>query len=349
MKLEFPVAPCAASGGSLSQADSGAIQEELTKALEKALGISNSTGVLPDDGAITHGAEPQKNAAGAHGMAPSWCMRAQKCASSTPGGIVASSAPGLAAGQWSGSGLSVPHGVASSADAWANQAAVKNVLGAWGAQTGHVGWQSHTTWQSQSVAEQSPDEWLSKPMGSQQAWSRDPNPVKYPWRAQSAVGETGYGPAEYNTSQGQGGCGPYAQPGSGSVQQERDGDSVLFAGYNAFTSRPVSETPGRYNLYLKPKQDGSSANDLQVIAWAKTYPAGKPFVTDEASQVKYRSTPGKGLGKQRKPYALILTPRYGKGNVTVYLRTGLVQINCGEDRICSFMQVVQDWTTAQQF
>jgi hypothetical protein len=108
---------------------------------------------------------------------------------------------------------------------------------------------------------------------------------------------------------------------------------------------------GRYKLYLKPRSDGSAANDADVKHWAKSYPIQSPFVTDEPAQISYRTTPGMGGkgGMGGKPYAMIIKPRCGKGNVTVYLRTGQVQINCAENVVKSFMIMVEAWTTMEPF
>lgn len=168
-----------------------------------------------------------------------------------------------------------------------------------------------------------------------------PSAASYQWRSQGAATNQTYGPAQV-IGASVANSDPYTHSRAGGVHDGHDSD--LFAGYNPLS---VEGTPGRYSLCLKLKKDGSAANDLQVMEWAKTFPVGTPFVT-QRSQFVYRSTRGKGVGKaSRRPYALIIKPRSGKGNVTGFLRTGLVQVNCGESRVRFFMDMVQEWTTPQ--
>ena len=57
---------------------------------------------------------------------------------------------------------------------------------------------------------------------------------------------------------------------------------------------------------------------------------------------------GKGYDNLgRNPYALILKPIRGKGNVVVYLRTGLVIVGCAEHLQPHFLKMIEAWTTYQ--
>ena len=59
----------------------------------------------------------------------------------------------------------------------------------------------------------------------------------------------------------------------------------------------------------------------QVVQWAKQYPAGAPFVVDEYAQVeKSRSTAG-------EVYLIIIKPPTGKGNISIFLPSGIIMIN----------------------
>lgn len=123
----------------------------------------------------------------------------------------------------------------------------------------------------------------------------------------------------------------------------------LFAGYYNEGSRMNEQSPGRYRFYLKSRPDGGSLTDVDVIALAKK----SGFLSEDKKKVQYRTTPGyKGKGKkgmEPKPYGMILKPRYGKGNITVFLRTGLVQVNCSDGVYPRFVQAIEGWTTCQPY
>ena len=139
------------------------------------------------------------------------------------------------------------------------------------------------------------------------------------------------------------------------VPQRLGGSSRdLFAGYHQMA--PGAATPslenGRCKLQLKPCWDGSAPTDIDVISWAKYFPVGSPLVTDTnpyEHQLRYLFSQPTGAATSGKPYAILIKLPRGqqKGNITVFLRTRLVQVNCSSTEKVRqyFLNKVAAWTT----
>ena len=93
-----------------------------------------------------------------------------------------------------------------------------------------------------------------------------------------------------------------------------------------------------------------------VLQWAEALPMGQPFIVDKAIQVEYRcsnsqaSWKGSKGGSKGVPaadiYAMSLKPQRGKGNITVFLGTGLVMVNASvktgmQQKLLGY---ISDWT-----
>ncbi len=179
----------------------------------------------------------------------------------------------------------------------------------------------------------------------------------HPWRAAQNQGAS-YGPV--NPVPPAQGVGPYLA-GSANVGSGVDGQQPQVSGAchlkTGISSDNVEKWPegGGVKRWLKPRADGSAANFPDIIKWAKNAPSDSPFIRDEPKQVSYRRSPGqcpKGVGKGKAgksdpqgAYCMIIKPLRGKGNVTVYRKNGLVQINCGDQALPWFLGMVESWTT----
>lgn len=146
-------------------------------------------------------------------------------------------------------------------------------------------------------------------------------------------------------------AGPYAPSGS---MQVGDGNADPFAeyyGHGADGGSCVSTT-----RYLKPFNalpvpflvGPNEPLEVSVVRCAELLPLGNPFVTNRREQVDYRYTKSKGASKGVR-YCVILKPRTGKGNVTVFLKTRLVSVNASTKTGMEgkLIACVQDWTTTE--
>lgn len=100
-----------------------------------------------------------------------------------------------------------------------------------------------------------------------------------------------------------------------------------------------------------PEQPGPPVPiEISVVRWAMHFPVGQPFVTDGKVQVDFRYTKSKGASKGLEaPYLIIIKPKYGKGNVSVFLKKQLVMVDAStktgmEDKLLNF---IEEWTTTQ--
>ena len=160
-----------------------------------------------------------------------------------------------------------------------------------------------------------------------------------------------YGPVVHTSSVAFGAQGPYARDHMGGSGQSGVDPRDPFA--NFYSVHGIQDD-GRMKMRLKSKQDGSMPNDAEVIAMAKTSPSGDVFVVDESKQIEYRTPEGKVMGQAKgngkgKPYAMIFRllikgrRECEKGNVTVYMRTGQVLVNCSMKLRPIFMHKISEW------
>lgn len=106
---------------------------------------------------------------------------------------------------------------------------------------------------------------------------------------------------------------------------------------------------GRSSLWLNARADGAAPSFADIARWAKVYRASAPFVVDENAQISYRyglnSSSERGqLEAGKTPYAIIISPAAGKGNVTAYSKSGLVMVNCCDQAQPWFHQMIEAWT-----
>ena len=101
--------------------------------------------------------------------------------------------------------------------------------------------------------------------------------------------------------------------------------------------------PGRCVRKLRPLPNVAAPTDKTIISWAMTYPMKDQFVKDFSKQVSYRTDPKSG-----KPFAVLLKPLQGRGNVTVYPRTGMVCIN-GKAQMQEYLvKAIESWTVSSE-
>ena len=105
-------------------------------------------------------------------------------------------------------------------------------------------------------------------------------------------------------------------------------------------------------LQLMHRADGSAATMADVLRWGQCLPLGRPFIMDIWTQVEYRTSSynGKGKGSSKgvedcNAYAMLMWPLQGKGNVTVYIKQGIVMINASEKSgmLSTLHAYVADW------
>ena len=107
----------------------------------------------------------------------------------------------------------------------------------------------------------------------------------------------------------------------------------------------VAPEPNREKFRLIPAADGSMPNDRAIIAWAQTFPARAPFVTDVSVQMEYlTSTTADGT---EVPHGLRFWPQGGRrrkcGNVTIYLPAGDVWVVGNPTARRGFRAMIKDW------
>ena len=130
-------------------------------------------------------------------------------------------------------------------------------------------------------------------------------------------------------------------------------------GHSAGAQADVWEDGGGTKRWMISHSDGSAPSYQDIIKWAMEMPGaamGGPLIRNEARQVTYRSNAGKaekGKGKNKSnkaradtAYCMVIKPVQGKGNVMIYNKTGMVQINCGPQMLPWFMKMVEPWTSA---
>jgi len=123
-------------------------------------------------------------------------------------------------------------------------------------------------------------------------------------------------------------------------------------GMPAATQGPVrtSSNTGFRKRYLKPLPDGRRPSDAEVMCYAETASgAGGPLVTDRAGQVTDKTLVDKSTGHE-KPHAIIIKPKFGRGNVSIFSKTGLVPIQASDKTgmKSKLVGMIQHWTVEHE-
>lgn len=100
------------------------------------------------------------------------------------------------------------------------------------------------------------------------------------------------------------------------------------------------KSSARISIAICKLQGGSIASPEVIKQWARTYPADCPYLGAGDDKVSDRLCPKSG-----EIFGLILYPRSGKGNVTVFPKKRFLQISCSSDRLQYFLNAVWPWTT----